>query len=72
MRDAVDKKCGEGCRAQLLEHFAFHDIEVTATLTPPIIDTGYEPLDMRCPHGRLWYAEPTGEQRAKWAKEGTP
>lgn len=62
--------CGEECRAVLLEGFAKMGVEATVTLEPPIVPPRYEALDMRCPHGRLWFAEPTSEQIAKWAAEG--
>lgn len=46
------------------------EIEAHVTHVPPLVSSGYDLLAMRCPHGVLWYAEPTSEQIAKWAKAG--
>lgn len=55
----------------LLEQmFSEQGIDAHVTHIPPLAPPAYEPLDMRCPHGVLWYTEPTSEQRAKWAAEG--
>jgi len=64
--------CGEPCREFLLAKYAECGIEATVTILPPLVDSGYEPLNLRCPHDVLWFAEPTGDQRAKWARERTP
>lgn len=62
--------CDERCRAALLTYMAEAGIECTVTTVPPIVEPAYEPLDMRCPHGRLWFMEPTGEQIMRWAEAG--
>jgi hypothetical protein len=63
--------CADECRRVLVEGMAAMDTEVTATWAPPIFPSGYEPLNMRCPHGVLWHMEPTTEQRLRYEREGT-
>lgn len=62
--------CGEGCRGRLLDFMAARGIECTVTVTPPLVAPRYEPLDMVCPHGRMWFMEPTGDQIARWNADG--
>jgi ATP-dependent Zn protease len=52
------------------DYLAAEGIEATVTHVPPLVPTDYEQLDMRCPHGVLWYTEPTSDQIAKWVAEG--
>lgn len=58
--------CAEECRRVLLDIMAARGADVHATWAPPLFPTGYEPLNMRCPHGVPWFMEPTAEQRIKW------
>lgn len=60
------------CKQTIVDHFTAEGIDAHVTDLPPIVPTPYEPLNLCCPHGVLWFAEPTGDQRAKWASEGTP
>lgn len=60
--------CADECRRVLLDIFAAKGGDVHVTWVPPLFPTGYEPLDMRCSHGVLWFAEPTSEQRLDWAE----
>lgn len=62
----------DGCKDVCLNWFRERGMDVTVTTAPPLIETGYEALDMYCPHGVLWYAEPTSEQRRDWFRAGTP
>lgn len=64
--------CGEECRRILVDGFAERGADVHVTHLPPLFPTGYEPLNLSCPHGVHWYAEPTAEQRVRWAQDGTP
>lgn len=67
----VDKPdCAEECHAVLLGHWRRFGIEAIFSWMPPLVDSGYEPLDMTCPHGVKWYGEPTTEQIAAWARDG--
>lgn len=62
--------CEKECGAFLREAIAGLGVEANFSTLPPLFDTGYTALDMRCPHGVLWYAEPTAEQRAAWIRDG--
>ena len=62
--------CAVECRAVLEDHLRIQHIEATISHLPPLVKTPYLPLDMLCPHGVLWYLEPTSEQIAEWAKGG--
>lgn len=57
------------CARFLKGLFIAKDIDVTVSELPPLVATGYEALNMHCPHGVMFYAEPTSEQRAVWARE---
>jgi hypothetical protein len=45
--------------------------EVTASPYPPIVHGPYTAPPLICPHGVKFWVEPTGEQIAQWAKDGT-
>lgn len=62
--------CVDECRPFLLSKFRELSIEANVSHLPPLVASGYDQLDMRCPHGVLWYAEPTSEQISKWAEAG--
>ena len=67
-----EPECASECRELLLDGFRRHGIEAHITHVPPLIPSDFESLNMRCPHGVMWYTEPTGEQREQWAREATP
>jgi hypothetical protein len=46
--------------------------EITISTEPPLIVGPYTTDPFICPHGTAYWIEPTGEQIAQWAKEGTP
>ena len=71
-RKVTAPPCAHECRKVLIDGMAEQGTEVHATWAPPLFPTGYEPLNMRCPHGVAWYMEPTAEQRNRYAQEGTP
>jgi hypothetical protein len=43
-------------------------IEVTISTAPPLI-SGPFTEGFRCPHGVTFWMEPTGDQRAQWARD---
>lgn len=61
--------CADECRKVLIDGMAAMDTECHVTHIPPLVPSAYEPLNMRCPHGVLWFMEPTGEQIARYARE---
>jgi hypothetical protein len=46
------------------------DVEVTVSTNAPEVATPYTMAPFVCPHERLYWIEPTGDQIAKWEKEG--
>ncbi len=63
--------CDAECRVMVENDLRAFGIKAHVTHVPQLVPTGYEPFDMRCPHGVLWFAEPTSEQIARWVEEGT-
>ncbi len=60
------------CRDILEASFRALGVEAHVTAIPPIVQSRYEQLKLSCPHGVAYYAEPTSEQIARWAADGTP
>ncbi|MES2211010.1 MAG: hypothetical protein V4515_12660 [Chloroflexota bacterium] len=58
--------CAGWMKAQFLELGA----DVTVSTVPPPIKTVYEQDPFVCPHGTVFYHEPTSEQIAEWARDG--
>lgn len=60
--------CETECGRFLREQARALGLDINVSLHKRPIDwLGYASLDMRCPHGRRWYAEPTREQIVEWA-----
>lgn len=70
MTASAKPPCADECRAVLLTHYAEVGVEANVSWEPPTFAPAYEPLNMRCPHGVLWYAEPTTEQVADFVRDG--
>ena len=68
--DGRKPACAAGCGELVRRGLADQGIEAHVTHIPPLQPTPYEPLNMRCPHGILWFTAPTSEQIAKWVEEG--
>lgn len=66
MNAPCDSECGQFIR----DFYAEHDIEVFATTARPVVWTPYDTLNMVCPHGVTWFAQPTSEQIVKWQEAG--
>lgn len=63
----VDCECGAFLKRK------FTEAGIDANVSPwhaGIVPTAFEPLNMRCPHGVQWHAEPTSDQRVQWARDG--
>lgn len=65
------------CRDSLVKMFAEVNatfdgdpVEVSISTAPPLVRTPYTTDGFRCPHGTTYWIEPTGEQVAKWRKDG--
>lgn len=65
--------CAETC-APVLEDAAFASCgfgtAVTVSHLPPLEESNYPAVRMLCPHGVVWYAQPTPEQIGQWARDG--
>ncbi len=44
--------------------------EVTVSTAAPIVVSPFGANGFECPHGVAFWVEPTGEQRAAWARDG--
>lgn len=64
-------ECADECAAVLREVLAERGVEVTASVAPPLIRNAYTVDPYRCPHGVLFWLEPTSEQIARWRSENT-
>lgn len=58
------------CETTLRQRFADAGVEITVSTQPPLVDGPYTVDGMTCPHGVAYWWEPTGEQIAKWARDG--
>lgn len=62
-----------GCGVDLKQRFAAFDVEVNVSpWRPGLTAAPFADLTLRCPHGVRWHAEPTSEQRLRWAEERVP
>lgn len=60
-----------GCGGVIKARYADDGIETFVTeWRPDLFPTGYDDVGLICPHGVRWHAEPTAEQKLKWAAEG--
>jgi hypothetical protein len=44
--------------------------DVTVSTRPPLVAGPYTTDPFTCPHGVSYWMEPTGEQIARWARDG--
>lgn len=58
------------CARFLAEFMAEKGVEITVSTQPPLVLGPYTEDAFECPHGSLFYLEPTGEQIAQWVKDG--
>ena len=58
------------CRRQLTDDAASRGIEIVASTAPPLVEGPYVVGVFTCPHGTTFYTQPTGEQIARWARDG--
>lgn len=62
------------CRTFIYEQFRALDkltgdtIDVVISTAPPLVESPYGAAGYTCPHGITYWAEPTSEQIAVWAK----
>lgn len=72
MTGESEPSCFKVCGQTILDHFASQGVGISAVTRRPgwMVPNGYEPLNLTCPHGARWHAEPSSEQRARWAADG--
>lgn len=58
------------CENNLRQELAATGVEATISTAPPIVAGPYTHDGFRCPHGITYWLEPTGEQIARWARDG--
>lgn len=58
------------CAQTLAANSAALGAEVHVSTLPPLVAGPYETAGFRCPHGVNYWIEPTGEQIARWVKDG--
>lgn len=63
------------CAEFLLKQFAAigeekgYGCEVTVSTAAPLVAGGYQEAGYECPHGVVYYVEPTSDQILRWARE---
>lgn len=70
MSGVKDRRDCPDCRAILLGQPALDGLEVTVTTSPPMVRGPYTVDGFTCPHGVTFWVEPTGEQIARWIRDG--
>lgn len=58
------------CANELTTGMAAMDVEITVSTLPPIVRGPYTTDPHICPHGESFWIEPTGEQIARWTRDG--
>lgn len=58
-----------GCRRELIARMAAMDTEVIVSELPPLVSNAFVTDPFTCPHGVVYWLEPTSEQRAIWARD---
>jgi len=46
--------------------------DTVVSTAPPIVENPYGAHGYRCPHGLIYWVEPTSEQIAEWAEQQVP
>lgn len=60
----------EDCPRELIDGMAALGSEVTVSTEPPLVEGPYTTEAFICPHKVRFWIEPTGEQIARWVKDG--
>jgi hypothetical protein len=62
----------EACREFIKSSAAKLGADVVVSTAPPLIESPYDVNAFECPHGTVFYIEPTSEQMADWAERQVP
>jgi hypothetical protein len=60
----------EACRSVIKDVMADLGAEVTVSTLPLLRPSPYDPNPMSCPHGTVFYTQPTNEQILRWRRDG--
>jgi hypothetical protein len=63
--------CADECRKELVATLARLGTEITASHLKPLVIHQFVQA-ITCPHGVVWWYEPTSDERAAWIREGRP
>lgn len=58
------------CARFLVDSMAKLGCEIAVSTHPPLVATPYRQPPARCPHGVLFWFEPTTDQIAVWVRDG--
>lgn len=58
------------CPGSLRANAARKGLDITVSTAPPLVAGPYTTKSLICPHGTIYWFEPTGEQIAEWVREG--
>lgn len=58
------------CARIIKDTLAAKGCDATVSTLPPLVIGPFVVESFECPHGTMFYVEPTGEQIAQWAKGG--
>lgn len=58
------------CREYVRLTMAELGCDATVSTAPPLAEGEFENAGFICPHGTTYWLQPTGEQVAKWARDG--
>lgn len=59
------------CPDELRTRMSAMGVEINVSTAPPLVIGPYTTDGFTCPHGTTFWIEPTGEQIAKWHRDGT-
>jgi hypothetical protein len=69
MKSETEKDDHSTCADVLREVMASMGVDIVASTAPPIVSTPYVTDPFSCPHGVLFWIEPTSEQIAQWVRD---
>ncbi|MGA5819707.1 hypothetical protein ACPC54_17835 [Kitasatospora sp. NPDC094028] len=67
---AFTHQCENDLRERWAKVCGDQPTEITVSTEPPLVAGPYTNDGLRCPHGITYWIEPTGEQIARWARDG--
>ena len=59
----------DACRRLLVDIMTGMGCEVIVSTAAPLTETDYDPNPISCPHGVVYYMQPTNDQIIRWRNE---